>query len=116
MSFFGCEHTVTSNDCNVVKYTHSLCVTCQEDLIKELNRIRIGIRQNPNAFAYVTLGLAYESKNNTQYKKDWMVRLFLTDLLAFMRVINCTICHGACLFEENVSCKCMVDTYNTPEC
>lgn len=116
MSFRGCEHSRTFDGGMIVKYNNSLCIGCQEELINELNRIRAGIRQNPNAFAYMTLKAACESKNNTLVKKNWIVQLFITDLLAFMRIINCTICKGACLFEDNVSCECMVDTINTPEC
>jgi hypothetical protein len=114
----GCGHIQTVQlDCNnTVTFTCKTCICtdCQNELIRELDTIRNAIRNNPNAFAFYMFGYLY-SKTKDELRRKAIVELFQTDLLAFLRVINCPICKGMSLTLPNV-CECKFDTYNTPEC
>lgn len=118
MIFRGCEH-VYAVDHNTEKvfeltYTNSICPDCQQKLIEELDIIRKGIRQNPNAYAYVMFKHIYDNTNKVN--RESIVKLYINDLPAFMRIINCVHCYGKCLYIDSICCECMVDTLNTPEC
>jgi hypothetical protein len=118
MSFRGCEHTYSFEHDEEkqleVKYTNSICPKCQQELIEELDTVRKGIRQNPNAYAYVIFKYMYDM--TTEVCRENIIKLYLNDLPAFMRIINCVHCNGRSLYVTGIHCECLRDTYNTPEC
>lgn len=118
MAIIGCGHsqTIQLGDCGNITFVcdKSICFDCQGELIRELDTIRNSLRNNPNAFAHYMFGYLY-SKTQDELRKKEIVKLFQTDLLAFIRVINCKICNGMSLTVTDF-CECKFDTYNTPEC